>query len=291
MATYKFIVNPAASGGKVGSMVPWLQLKCKEANISHEIECTKQQGHALTIARESAGHFACIVAVGGDGTIHEVINGLVGQKAVLGILPLGSGNDLVRGLGLPFHREKAFDLLLTGKTRFIDLGKMGDVYFHNGISIGFTAHVTYECLRERFFKAKLKYISGILKTLIKYKAPELSLSYNERSWKDRFLTVEIANGLYMGGGFKLTPNARFDDGELDLNIVVNISKIKVIRHLLGVLSGKHTRLKEVTQARSRRIVITGEQMFAAQADGEFLGTDNKSLEITIIPKALEIIAS
>lgn len=291
METYKFIVNPAASGGKVRKMLPWLESRCKNAGISYAIECTQQKGHAQKIARDASGLYTRIVAVGGDGTVHEVINGMIGGTSILGFLPLGSGNDLVRGLGLPFDREDAFDVLIKGGTRFIDLGKMGEIYFHNGISIGFTAEVTYETLRERFFKAKLKYISGILKTLIKYRAPELSLSYNGNLRKDRFLTIEVANGLYMGGGFKLTPAALFDDGELDLNIVVNMSKLKVIRHLLGVLSGNHTRLPEVTQDRTKQIFITGIQAFAVQADGEFLGIDYKSIEISILPKALEIIVS
>jgi diacylglycerol kinase (ATP) len=101
--------------------------------------------------------------------------------------------------------------------------------------------------------------------------------------------INIANGLYMGGGFKLTPYARFDDGELDLNIVVNLTKLKVFENFLGVFSGKHTRMPEVTQAKSRNIKISSDLPFAAQADGEFISGDLKKIEVTIIPGALKVV--
>jgi diacylglycerol kinase (ATP) len=289
MMRYKFIVNPAAAGGKVLGMLPWLKSKCQHAGISYEIELTEKKDDARSLARSAAEHFTHIVAVGGDGTIHEIVNGLIGHKAKLAILPLGSGNDLARGLGLPLRFDKSFDILLTGNTKYIDIGKAGEHYFHNGMGIGFDAWVVYETLRDRIFHGKVKYFSGILKTIYKYQAPLLTLSYGGREWQDRFYMINIANGLYMGGGFKLTPDAKFDDGQLDLNIIINITKLKVFRHLLGVFSGKHTRLPEVTQAKAERIVITGEQPFAVQADGELIAKDLHSIEVTIIPKALEIV--
>jgi len=289
MASYKFILNPAAANGKGASMYSRLDKLCRHAGIAHEIVLTEKRGHAQLIAREAAGNFTYIVAVGGDGTIHEVVNGMIFSKAKLGILPVGTGNDLIRGLGIPNHFEKAFAIVLQGDTRFIDIGKIGDIYFHNGIGVGFDAWVAYETLREKFFRGKLKYLAGIFKTLNKYNPPEMTLFYDETVVKNRYFMINIANGLYMGGGFKLTPSAKFDDGELDLNIVINLTKLKVFKNLLGVFSGNHTSMPEVTQAKARKIKIVSNLPFAVQADGEFISAELKTVEVTLIPRALEIV--
>jgi diacylglycerol kinase (ATP) len=289
MASYKFILNPAAANGKGAAMYSKLDTLCQKAGIAYEIELTEKRGHAQLIAKRAVGNFTYVVAVGGDGTIHEVVNGLIPSQAKLGILPVGTGNDLIRGLGITDHFEKAFDIILRGDTCFIDIGKIEHIYFHNGVGIGFDAWVAYETLQERFFRGKLKYLAGIIKVLYKYNPPEMTLFYKEKVLQDRFFMINIANGLYMGGGFKLTPSAKFDDGELDLNIVTNLTKLKVFKNFLGVFSGKHTNMAEVTQAKARRVKIMSDQPFAVQADGEFISADLKTVEVTLIPRALEIV--
>jgi diacylglycerol kinase (ATP) len=286
--SYKFILNPAAANGKCDAMYPKLEQMCLEAGIAYEIARTEKRGQAQLIAREAAENFTYVVAVGGDGTIHEVVNGLIPGAAKLGILPVGTGNDLIRGLGIPNHFERAFHIVVRGDTRFIDVGKMGDLYFHNGIGVGFDAWVAYETLQKQFFRGKLKYLAGIFKTLYKYNPPEMTLMYDKTTIKNRYFMINIANGLYMGGGFKLTPFAEFDDGELDLNIVINLTKLKVFKNFIGVFSGKHTSMPEVTQVKARKITISSDLPFAAQADGEFISADLKKVEVTIIPRALEI---
>jgi YegS/Rv2252/BmrU family lipid kinase len=230
-----------------------------------------------------------VVAVGGDGTINEIVNGLIGGSAMLGIVPVGSGNDFVRALDIPHNTKTAIDVLQAMNTRIIDIGKAGDRYFQNGLGIGFDAWVVQETIKTKALRGKALYLFSVLKTVYSYTPPRIILMYNDVQRAENFYLITIGNGISLGGGFKLTPNAILDDGLFDLTIIQNLKKLEVYQNLLGVFSGKHIYLEQVTTGRTNKLSLHSDEGFAAHVDGELISLSLNSLEVELLPKALKVV--
>jgi YegS/Rv2252/BmrU family lipid kinase len=289
MPNYLFIVNPQAARGKAGRISDDLKKNCRERGLDFDMVLTKDPGHATELAARGAESFDSVVVVGGDGTVNETVNGLVGTTTKFGIIPVGSGNDFVRVMGIPMQMSAALDVVEQAKTRKVDLGKAGTRYFNNGLGIGFDAWVVQESLGVKYLRGNLIYLTSVLKTVFKYRPPMTHLTYNDVVRDERLFMITVGNGTSMGGGFKLTPNAIVDDGLLDLNIICDLTKMKVFKNLLGVYSGNHIYMPEVTTGRTTNLSIQSDEGFAAHVDGELLALDLNSLEVQIVPKALEVI--
>lgn len=289
MKNYKFIVNPVASRGKSKKVGRWLEKKCREQNMDFDLQFTTKPKEASEIASKSYENFEYIVAVGGDGTLQEVINGLIGIDTKVGIIPVGTGNDFVRAANLPHHPNEALEILLKGQTKKVDIGKVNDRYFHNGVGAGFDAWVVHESLKIKYLRGKVVYLLAILKTIFSYKAPYMEISYNEKTIRDKLFLITIANGTCLGGGIKLTPFAKIDDGELDLNIIYDVNKLKILRNLIKAYSGEHVKLPEVKVDRCTSFSVNSENGLAVHADGELLGCNINELNINIIPKAIKFV--
>ena len=219
MSNFKFIVNPTASRGKGKSVGIWLENECLKRNLDFDLTYTIKPGDAKDIAAKSIGKFEKVVAVGGDGTLQEVINGSINSKSINGIIPVGTGNDFVRAAKIPIDPAKALDLLIEGNTNLIDVGKINNLVFHNGVGIGFDAIVVDESLKIKNLRGQAVYLLAIFKSLKNYKAPLIQLNYNNNSITNKFLLITVGNGISLGGGIKLTPFASIYDGLLDLNII------------------------------------------------------------------------
>lgn len=289
MANFKFIVNPVAARGKAVTIGNKLNELCKAKGLDFELEFTKKRKQATELAFEAADKFECIVAVGGDGTINEIVNGIVGKNVKLGIIPVGSGNDFVKAINIPLKLNAALDTLLALNTSFVDVGKAGTVYFQNGLGIGFDAWVVEESLKVTKLRGNAIYLYSVLRTIYGYQAPFMHCSYDNQMREEKLFMISVGNGTSMGGGFKLTPFAKLDDGLLDLTIIKDLTKWEIYQNLISVYFGKHTRMPQVTIGRTKKLQIESEEGFAAHVDGELLSLNIKSLEITIIPKSLEII--
>lgn len=290
MANYKFIVNPAASRGggqRAGKLV---QEMAAARNLDFDLEYTEGQKHAQQIAARSVSDFEFIVAVGGDGTINEVVNGLAEKKSKLGVIPVGSGNDFVTAMDIPLKIADAMDLLVDGHTMPIDLGKAEEHYFANGLGIGFDAWVVEQSMRVKHLRGNMIYLYSVLKTMFSYKAPLMRIAYNGIIDEKRMFMISVGNGTSMGGGFKLTPFAKFDDGVFDLNIIRDLNKFEIIQNLLSVYSGKHVNMPQVTTARADALSVESDEGFAAHVDGELIGLNLNSMKITLLPKALNVVS-
>ena len=157
MSNYKFIVNPAASRGKGKSMGKWLEEECPKRNLDFDLQYTTRPVEASEIASNSSSDFENIIAVGGDGTLQEVINGLMDMDVNVGIIQVGTGNDFVRAAQVPIRPQNALDTIIAGHTKQIDVGKMDNRVFHNGVGIGFDAWVVNESLKIKKRTLHLKY--------------------------------------------------------------------------------------------------------------------------------------
>ena len=300
MADYTFVLNPEAgkgAGRKVGILLEQL---LPGFGKSHELVRTERAGHATEIARSTTSPF--VVAVGGDGTLNEVANALVGSQKTIGIIPAGSGNDFIRSIGIPRSVQLALECLKTGRGRVIDAGRVqtgkdvnGSIqdaperYFVNGVGIGFDASVARRVSEIKHLRGTLLYLLAVLQTLGKYKSPEFHGTTDDRTWRSRELLVAAGNGRCAGGGFYLTPEARVDDGLLDVCIIDDVSIPRILRLIPTVLGGKKVQDECVTYLRSKGLALRSSDVFNVHADGEIVGREVNSVKVGIVPSALCVV--
>ena len=289
MEKYAIILNPNAGRGKAARMEKEL-LKMFSMSIgSYDLFRTEYPNHAREIAAGLKDDYSVIVAVGGDGTVHETVNGMLGGKAALTAIPLGSGNDFIKMLNLPKNIPGILEVIRRNKRKKIDVGKVGEQYFPNGVGIGFDALVTKESKEVKKLRGFLIYLYAVLKTIFAYRNEMITLSVNGKTEQREIFLIAVGNGKAEGGGFFLTPAAEIDDGLLDVCIIRALNKKEIFKYLPKALNGKHVNLEQVEMLRTNKLQILSENGITAHADGEMLGFDLKRIDISLLPLALEVI--
>ena len=289
MKIYAVIINPAAGRGKGKKLENTILTLLNDELGKIEVFQTEYPNHAQELARQLKDKINVIIAVGGDGTINEIVNGMVGGKAALAVIPTGSGNDFTKMLNLPKEISAVIQTIKEDKRKKIDIGKVGDRYFPNGIGIGFDAWVVRESMKVSRLRGFLIYLYSVIKTVFIYKNQTITFTTNEGSTVRDIFLIAIGNGKAMGGGFFLTPQAEVDDGQLDICIIRALSKREVLLNLPKAIHGKHTELEQVDMLRTDKVNIQSEEGIAVHADGELLGMEFRDLEISLIPSALEVV--
>lgn len=284
-----FIVNPTAGKGKGKKTAQKLQEYIKDLQVSYEIRYTEREKEAEAIARRAAQEgFKKIVAVGGDGTVYEVLNGMMGMDATLGVIPAGTGNDFARTMNISQDIREALQIILEGKESHIDCGQANGRYFINVASIGLDAEIVKETETiKRYISGTTAYIIGVLKTLLKFKHSSLQIEVDGQIENKDIMLVAVANGRYYGGGMKIAPMADVKDGVFDICIIHRISKWKILRLFPTIFSGKHIHVKEVKLYKGKNIKINGSQTMRLNLDGDIIG--NTPVEFKLIPQALKVI--
>jgi len=286
---YALILNPVAGRGKTRKAGETI-LELFEKYIGQfDLFRTEYPGHAREIAAKISSEYSVIVAVGGDGTMHEVVNGMMGGSAALAAIPTGSGNDFVKMLNLPKDLEHCVKIIRENKRKMIDVGKVGDVYFPNGLGIGFDAWVVRESRKVKKLRGFLIYLYAVMKTVFSYKNSTVTFCANGRRVEKKIFLIAIGNGKAVGGGFYLTPDAIIDDGKFDVCIIRGLSKKEVFLNLPKAVKGNHTNMEQVEMMRTDQLEILSEDGIAVHADGELLGMELKDLKISILPQILEVV--
>jgi YegS/Rv2252/BmrU family lipid kinase len=285
-----FVVNPAAGGGRAARLVPLVQAHA--LRNGGNLACTTGPGNALDLARRAADDgFEVVVAVGGDGTLNEVANGLLASKAVplLGAIPAGTGNDFVRSLGLPSQPRAALEVLHSGVEHRIDVGQCNGRFFLNACGVGFDARVARAAQRfPRVLKVgTLPYVAAVVLELTRKAAHDISIELGERRIERRSLMVAVANGAFYGGGMMIAPHASRADGLLDLCIVGDVPRREVLRLLSMVFSGRHIAHPRVELHRTRQLRIASASGLDVQMDGELVARLPARFEVK--PNALRVI--
>jgi diacylglycerol kinase (ATP) len=296
MSPYTFIINPAAGKGAGGRILDPLQNELRSRGIPHDVVLTTGPGHATSVARESSS--PTVVAVGGDGTINEVANGLLGSDKALGILPGGSGNDFVKSLSIPSRLAPALEILLRGHQRRMDLGTVaaGDGnsssrVFVNGVGAGFDAAVAAKTREITSLSGIALYLAAVFQTLGHYRAPRFTITAGASApIIGRNLLIAIGNGQCAGGGFFLTPDAIVDDGLLDACIVDDKNLLQILFLMPRVMRGKHHHVRGVKFLRSSEFNISASDPFFVHADGEIVGSNVLEVHVGLMPSALRVIA-
>ena len=290
---YKLIANPAAGRGRSGETVFRVLELLKARGVEFDLELTKGPRDAAIIARKALEGFDVIVAIGGDGTINEIMPGMLFSDKPLGIVPAGSGNDFIKSMGIPNNTNKAVDILLKGNARSIDVGKINGTYFANGVGIGFDAAVNRASYTINHSKRGLfLYFCALLKTLGKYGAVPLAITINREIFNQSTFLLTVGNGTTVGGGFKLTPRAKVDDGLLDVTIVKPLALPVLLWHLPKVFLGTIERVKKyATLRRTEKLTVVSTGPVPVHVDGEIYGNGETRFEIEVVPKALRVIGN
>jgi YegS/Rv2252/BmrU family lipid kinase len=275
--------------------------RLRSYGFDFELEITEAPGHAAELAREAAERRSeRVLAVGGDGTANEVLNGLMEAGSgpdgpALGILPIGTGNDFAFGAGLPLNWRKACQVVAQGQSRLLDVGRVQadneePTYFGNGVGIGFDAIVNIESRKVERLRGFLVYLVAVLKTLaVYYNAPQTTIRIDEREIVQPSLMVSVMNGYRLGGGFYITPGSQMDDGLFDLCVAGEVSRLRMLGFVPQFMRGTHTRDSRITMTQGRRVVVVSESPWAAHVDGEIYGVDARRFEIELFPQQLRLL--
>lgn len=272
------IVNPTAGGGRAGRLVPWLRERLGPRPEAR-LEVTTHAGHAEQLATAGVSAHDRIVAVGGDGTVQEIINGMLasGGGASLGIVPTGSGNDLARSLGLPTDAGAAWRVAVGEGARALDVGHAtnganGERWFGSAGGIGFDAGVAAAMTsRSGWQRGRAGYLLTTLAELRRFENKEVEIVLDGTTTRRRVLFIAIANGEYYGGGMRIAPGAVTHDGLLDVCIVGDISRLTALRQLPNLYRGTHVAHAQVELVQARSLSIDGDARTLVHLDGEPFG--------------------
>ncbi len=304
MARHKIIVNPVAGRGAGRMALPRIEQALSDLGLDHDTVCTERPWHGAELAQEAAAQgYEVVVAVGGDGTCNEVLNGLMLSrqaglgKACMGVLCVGRGNDFAYGMGVPTDLTAGCQALALGLRREIDVGRVvGGIYpegrfFGNGVGIGFDAVVGFEAAKLTHLHGFPNYVVAALKTVLLYfHAPLLQIQYDGQTITQNSLMVSVMNGRRMGGGFMMAPQALGDDGLLDLCIARQVSRIGILGLIPRFMQGTQGTHAAIRTGRSRQVVVSAlEGVLPAHADGETLCTEGRQLILELLPRQLELI--
>lgn len=287
--TYHLILNPAAGRGTAGKSEAELAKELKDQLGDVHLHRTNASGHATQIANELKNENAVIITAGGDGTIYETVNGLVGGACTLGIIPIGSGNDFIKMLKLPLDIRSAIEVIKRRNTMAIDVGTVGEGYFTNGLGMGFDAEVVIETQKVKRLRGFFIYLYSVFRALTHYKNRVVTISIDGKTETREVFMISVGNGECLGGGFYLTPGAEITDGILDLCIFRGLSRKEVLTHLPKALSGKHIHLPQVECLRAKNIIVEAAEGIPVHADGELLSSNLTRVEVGVLHGALNVI--
>lgn len=258
-------------------------------NCNYEIKVTQKIGDAELIAKKAqTADFFTIVSVGGDGTLHEVVNGMIGGRQKLGIVPAGTGNDFARSLSIPFNIRGAIENLVHGKAAPIDLGSLNDRYFVNFCSVGLDALIAEEANKiKRYFSGNYSYIMGVVKALGKFKSLNVELIIDDIKYNEEIMLVAVCNGAYYGGGMNIAPQAKVSDGQFDICVVRKMSKLKLLCLFPTIFKGKHIKYDEVKIYRGKNIQIFSKEDMHVNADGDIV--NSRPVKFEMVHNKMELI--
>lgn len=290
-----FIINPVAGQGKPLKLIPEIKKIFSSRDDAFNIEITERPGHATDIVkRYTSKKKHRVYSIGGDGTLNEVLNGMVNSGSSLAVIPAGSGNDFSRNLNITITSNRyGYDILnrtVNGKEEPVDIVKINNRYFINISSVGLDAEVantTNKLKSTGLFRGSFAYLAGIFATLLKYNSHILRVTIDGQTFEKESLLLAVANGKYYGGGIQPAPDASINDGLLDVCFVKKMNVFRIIKLLPLYIKGKHGGLEEVSFYKGKKIEVSNNHEMALNIDGEISMVKQAVYEI--IPKGINII--
>lgn len=298
-----FIINPAAGRKNTAHVVEYIDAYFNKDYDQYTVVLTKYPGHATQIVKENLKEKDySIYAVGGDGTVNEVLNGIMqadmSRLHGLGIIPVGSGNDFVKSLDTGYTKAKIKDLkdlinrTIEGKSKEADILMADERYFLNVASAGFDAEVTYNSLklkRLRWISPRLSYFLSVLYTIVRIGHYDNEIRIDDGEIiREKILFIAAGSGRYYGGGMKVLPKASIYDGFMDICMVEPLKRRRLIRLFPSFIQGTHARCPEVTMFRAKKLTISTLQNQKMQIDGEIVD-HQRHIEIKVSPIKINLL--
>jgi len=298
----KLIINPNANMGGAWRIAADLRSIVEEFGGA-DWSGTVYPTHAIELAKQAAQDgYQLIIAAGGDGTVHEVINGIMeipaGKRPRFGVVPLGSGNDFAHAIGMKEDPFEALHQIFTGSPRRVDLGYMEDnrgrrEYIDNSIGIGFNATVTIRSHKLPVLRGFLMYLVAVLQTIAMDHNPAyLHVESDQESWEGKTTMLVMCNGPREGGGFMVAPDAVNTDGIFHYASIGDVSRAFMLRLVPEVMRGTHGRFDKVRMGAFKKLTIKADQPLYIHIDGEIFsgfGTNVDELKLEVLPGVLEIV--
>ena len=301
----KLILNPMADMGRAWKAANDLRPIVQEFQGEISWSGTVYPTHAIELARQAAEEgYDLVIALGGDGTAHEVVNGLMQipekKRPVLGIVPIGSGNDFAHALGVPKKPDHALvHALKSENVSAIDIGVMTDEqsgrkeYFDNTIGAGFDAVVTIRSHKLPIVKGFLMYLTAVIQTiLLNHNPAKVKFETESETWEDTVVMTTICNGGREGGGFLISPDSKIDDGVLQFLNVKKVSRGMMFRLVPEFMKGTHLRFKQTQLGSFKKMSMQSDRPLYIHADGEIFtsfGSDVRNISFEVLPNALKVI--
>ncbi|HUW06714.1 MAG TPA: diacylglycerol kinase family protein [Williamwhitmania sp.] len=302
--SWKVIINPKAGSGRGHRDWPVIKALLESKGLQFDFEFTRKRYHAveLTVRAINEGYYK-IIAVGGDGTVNEIVNGIFIQKAIpttnvlLGTIAVGTGNDWARTYKLPWNYTDAIEALMMQRDFLQDVGLASFFetrvhhtrYFANAVGIGFDGAVGFRFnrLKELGRKGKWLYVMALVHALIQYRSTSVSAKIDERGIKSEIFSATLGIGKFNGGGMLQVPDAISDDGLFDMTIIRKLSKWNVLRNLPILYNGKIYEHPKISVVRAKSISIHSIPPMPMELDGEAVG--HSPFEFKIVPKSIRVV--
>jgi YegS/Rv2252/BmrU family lipid kinase len=282
------VVNPSAGGGRAARALPLVQARLRALGLDVQTDATRDLDHARSLAAEAARGGRVVAALGGDGLLGCVADALRGVPgAVLAVLPGGRGNDFARTVGIPLDAEAACEVIAHGHPRPIDLGLAGDRAFIGIASLGFDSDANRIANQAPARLGRLVYVYGLVRALAAWKHASFTVDVDGERVAFSGWSVAAANSRAYGGGMLLAPDARLDDGALDIVLIADISKAGYIRTAPSVFKGTHVRNPAVRVLRGAEVRVESDRPFVVYADGDPIG--ETPITLRAAPGALQVL--
>jgi diacylglycerol kinase (ATP) len=295
--TTVFLVNPASGNGATGKRWPELARRASALGLQGDTLLSEHPGHLIELARDAVARGAeLVVAVGGDGTLNEVVNGVAGRGVELATIPLGTGMDFGRTYGIPTKFDDAVRVAVEGDLRTIDAGRVtyrtwagetAERYFANVSSVGMSGAVAQRANgMSKALGGKATFFYALTRVFFEWQNTEVTVRLDDAERRGRMHDVIVANGVWHGGGMKLAPDAVPDDGQFDVVLIGDVSKVDFLTTAPKIYKGKHVHHPKVEVLRSKRVEVDAPVQLPIELEGEQVGTTPATFEV--VPAALRV---
>jgi YegS/Rv2252/BmrU family lipid kinase len=300
----KLILNPMADMGRAWKTANELRPIAREFQGELTWSGTVYPSHAIELAKQAAEEgYDLVIALGGDGTVHEVMNGLMqvpeNKRPAMAVVPIGSGNDFAYSIGITQKPDRALAHALQAENiRPVDIGLLTDEhgqreYFDNTLGIGFDAIVTIRSHKLPIVKGFLMYLTAVIQTIILNHHPAaVKVETDNETWENKILMLTVCNGPREGGGFMMSSASKNDDGILESVAVTNVSRGTMFRLVPEFMNGTHARFRQIRMGAFQKMKLTSDRPLYIHADGEIFttfGSNLKNITIETLPHALRVV--
>jgi YegS/Rv2252/BmrU family lipid kinase len=301
MHKHLLIFNPNSDRGRSGQKASDLRAMVAQLGGA-DWRGTEYPDHASEIAAQATG-YETVVALGGDGTVHEVVNGLMQippeRRPKLGVVPIGSGNDFAYAAGVPLENpQEAVRRAFTGQARVVDIGLIKDgtgraEYFNNTVGIGFDGAINIRSRKITFLYGFPMYLTAVLQSiLLNFEAPRLQVDFDGGTLDQNIMMMTVGNGPREGGGFITTPMSKIDDGMLDFIFIHQLSRLRLLQLLPKVMNATHVGERDISFRQTTHLKLHADRALPIHIDGELFApyeANVRDVEISLLPKAIQVV--